>query len=201
MRGLFFFLFTLIGSVLYAQDSPKITANTGVGIISFPGQHSSVLQSSVTFNSGLQLQLKKNWFIQGDANLNSIGYNQLIRENSTEFLFKDANSGLFQLSLSGGYSFKISPSKLSLSLYAGPGFQRFSEPKVTNDIAARVTTQQKIFRNSVFGKAGSRLNYKTNSAFLQHIYLEATYFTSSLQVQQYRLQGFTYCIGTRFSLM
>ncbi|MDN3585967.1 hypothetical protein QWY86_04765 [Pedobacter aquatilis] len=200
MKALISAFFILTGTVLHAQETTKIAVTTGFGIISFPPGLSSVLKSSVTFNSGLELKLKKNWFIQGDVSLNSIGYDQTIRENASVFLFKNANSSLFQISLSGGYLFRFLPSKFGLAVYGGPGFQRFGEPRVANDNLAQVTTQNNVFSTSIYGKVGSRLSYKTNSSFLQTIYVEATYFTSSIQVQQYRLQGFTYCIGTKFSL-
>ncbi|MBB2146843.1 hypothetical protein GM921_15170 [Pedobacter sp. LMG 31464] len=201
MRNVLFALLLVYGNVLFAQDTTKIALTTGVGIISMPGALSKVLKSSVTFNSGIELKLKKNWFLQGDVSLNSIGYNQIIRDNPNNYLFEDANSSLFQVGVSGGYSFRFLPSKFSLDLYAGPGFQRFGEPRVTNNNAAQITKQNIVFSNTVFAKIGSRLSYKTNSSLLQTIYIEATYFTSPLHVQAYRLQGFTYCVGTKFSLM
>ena len=201
MKNLIFVLLLMCGNVLFAQDTTKITLTTGVGIISMPGALSKVLKSSITFNSGIELKLKKNWFLQGDVSLNSIGYNQIIRDNATNYLFENANSSLFQVSVSSGYSFKFLPSKFSLDLYAGPGFQRFGEPRVSNNTTAQVTRQNIVFSNTVFGKVGSRLSYKTNSSLLQTIYFEATYFTSPLHVQTYRLQGFTYCVGTKFSLI
>ncbi|WP_231491255.1 hypothetical protein [Pedobacter sp. Leaf170] len=201
MRKLIFALLLLSGDVLFAQDTTKIAVTTGVGLISMPGSLSKVLKPSITFNSGIELKLKKNWFLQGDVSLNSIGYNQIIRDNANNYLFEDANSSLFQIGVSGGYSIKFLPSKFSLDLYAGPGFQRFGEPRVTNNTSALVTRQNIVFNNTVFGKVGSRLSYMTKSSLLQTIYVEATYFTSPLHVQTYRLQGFTYCVGTRFSLM
>ena len=190
-----------VSSVARAQDSTKIAITTGVGVIEVPGKLRMVLKPAVTFNSGLVYRLSENWFVQGDVSLNSIGYDQMTREDNSSFLFKDASSSLFQAAISAGYMFAIKNTALAVSFYAGPGYQRFGEPRIFPDNSTLTATQNILRKSSLLVKTGSRISYQTRSAFLQTIYLEATYFSSPITIQQYRLQGFSYCIGTKFSLM
>lgn len=194
-------IFSLLSVVTYAQDSTKFAITTGAGIIAATGKLTEVLKPSVTFSSGVIYQFQKNWFLQGELSLNSIGYNQLNRDNEHDFLFKDAGSSLFQAGLTAGFNFIFGKTDLSMSFYGGPGYQRFGEPRIMVAPPELYAKQQILTKSSLFVKAGSRIAYQTHSAFLQTIYLEFAHFNSPVHVQQYRLQGITCSLGTKFSLM
>jgi hypothetical protein len=201
MKSLIVAVLLFCAGAVCAQDSSNLAITTGVGIINLPGKLGTVLKPSLTFNSGLEYRLKNNWFVQGDVSLNSIGYDQMNAGNTGSFLFKDAGSSLFQLGFSAGHTFGSASSKFTLSLYAGPGYQRFGEPRINVDNVTLIATQHILSSSSLFGRAGSRLSYRTSSPLLQTIYMEIVYFNSPTHVQGYRLQGVSYCLGTKFSLM
>lgn len=76
-----------IGNNSQAQDSTRAFITTGAGLIKSPGSLSHVLHPSIAFNSGIELVNKKNWFIQGTLDFNTLKYNQQIKEDGSPYLF------------------------------------------------------------------------------------------------------------------
>ena len=49
----------------------------------------------------------------------------------------------------------------------------------------------------VFAKGGLRLGFKTSSKFLQTVYIDGSYWTANLTIQESRVQAVSLYIGTR----
>jgi len=64
-----------------------------------------------------------------------------------------------------------------------------------------VVFKQEVSRKGgKFGKAGTRIGYKTKIKFLQTIYLDASWWASPVKIQGAVLQGASLFVGTRMSM-
>jgi hypothetical protein len=191
------FLSVSFGTV--AQDSSRLFFSTGVGLIKSPGKLSKVFHPSVAFNSGLEITNKKNWFAQGTLDFNTLKYNQRIKDDGSPYLFKNTSSSLLMLAINGGKNFYFGRGKWLASVYAGGGYLNIGEPRLVK-LEENVFKQEVLRMPGVFGKAGTRLGYKTKVKMLQTIYFDASWFTSPVQVQGYKLNGLSLFLGTRMSM-
>ena len=189
----------LMSSTVFAQDSSRIFFTMGAGIIKSPGSLHHVLHPSVAFNSGIEITNKKNWFVQGTFDFNMLKYNQRQKEDGSPYLFQNTSSSLIMLALSGGKNFHFGHDKWVASLYTGGGYLNIGEPRLV-DQAENTIRQEIVRKGSVFGKAGTRLGYKTKIKFLQTIYIDGSYWTSPLSVQGSKLSGVSLFLGARTSM-
>lgn len=194
-----FGLLLIIAHSLTAQDSSKVYITTGAGIIKSPGSLSKVFHPSIAFNTGIELVYKKNWFILGTLDFNTLRYNQRIKEDVSPYLFQNTSSSLIMLALNGGKNFHFTQNKWFASAYAGGGYLNIGEPRLVNH--AENTIRQEVSRmGSVFGKAGTRIGYKTKIKFLQTVYFDGAYWASPLQVQGSKLNGLSLFFGLRMNM-
>jgi hypothetical protein len=187
------------GNTLLAQDSSKVFFTTGAGIIKSPGSLSHVFHPSIAFNSGIEIVNKRNWFVQGTVDFNTLKYNQQIKEDGSPYLFQNTNSSLVMLAVNGGKNFHFGHNKWFASVYTGGGYLNIGEPRLIDD--TENTIRQEVSRKGgVFGKAGTRIGYKTKIKFLQTIYFDGSYWKSPLTVQGSKLSGISVFIGARMSM-
>jgi hypothetical protein len=192
-------LLLITGNVLMAQDSSKIFVTTGAGIIKSPGQVGKVLHPSIAFNSGVELVGKRNWFLQGTLDFNSLKYNQKVKEDRSPYLFQNTNSSLVMVAVNSGKNFPFARNKWFASAYIGGGYLNIGEPRLVN-IAENTIKQEVSRKGDVFGKVGTRIAYKSKIKFLQTIYFDGAYWASPLKVQQANLNGISLFIGVRMSM-
>lgn len=197
----FLFSVTLTGFTIttMAQDTNRFLFTTGIGLIKSPGELSNVLHPSVAFNSGLEYTGKSNWFAQVTLDFNSLKYDQQRLDENSPYLFQRTSISLIMGAVGGGHNFYFGHNKWFVSPYAGGGYLNIGEPRI-------VLKEDNIFRQEVtrkggiFGKAGTRLGYKTKIKFLQTIYLDASWWESPVKIQGAGLQGASFFIGTRMSM-
>ena len=180
------------------QDNGKVFVTTGAGIIKSPGSLHKVFKPSIAFNSGLELVNKKNWFLQGSLDFYTLKYNQQFKEDESPYLFVNTTSSLVQIAVAGGKNFHFS-NKWFASLYSGGGYLNVGEPRLV-DHADNIIKQKVSRKISVFGKAGTRVGYKTKSKLLQTIYFDGAYWASPLTIQGSRLSGVSLFLGARMSM-
>jgi len=181
----------------FAQDSSSVFFTTGVGLIKVSRPLSKVLKPALSFNSGLEIANKKNWFLQGTVDFNTLAYYQQITENASPYLFQNANSSLLLLGLNGGKNFDLSR-HLFISGYIGGGYINIGEPRAT--LKNNIVTQDIARQSSGFGRIGSRAGYKTGIGFLQTIYFDAAWLASTITVQDAKLNGFSFFVGLRMHM-
>jgi hypothetical protein len=189
----------IISKETTAQDSSRVFFTTGAGLIKSPGSLHYVFHPSIAFNSGIEMVNKKNWFVQGTLDFNTLKYNQRIREDGSPYLFQNTNSSLFMAGLNGGKNFHLSHNRWFASLYTGGGYLNIGEPRLI-DITDNTIRQEISRKGSVFGKLGTRLGYKTKIKLLQTIYVDASYWRSPLTVQGSKLSGVSLFLGARMSI-
>lgn len=187
------------GNWLCAQDSSTVFVTTGAGIIKSPGKVGRVLHPSIAFNSGIELVSKRNWYLQGTFDFNSLKYNQKVKEDGSPFLFHNTNSSLVMIAVSGGRNFPLNNKRWFAATYIGGGYLNIGEPRLKN-IAENTLSQEVIRKSSVFGKAGTRIGYMTRIKFLQTIYFDGAWWASPLTVQQAKLNGISLFVGLRMSM-
>ena len=184
---------------LTAQESSKVFVTTGAGIIKSPGSLHKVFKPSIAFNSGIELVNKTNWFLQGSLDFHTLKYNQKIREDGSPYLFVNTTSSLVQIAVTGGKNFHFGDSKWFASLYSGGGYLNVGEPRLIDQFEN--TIKQEVSRKtSVFGKAGTRVGYKTKSKLLQTIYFDGAYWASPLTIQGSGLKGISLFLGARMAM-
>lgn len=192
-------LFFSVAKINFAQDSLGLVFTTGVGLIKSPGSLSKVFHPSIAFNSGLEIANKRHWFVQGSVDFNTLKYNQHFREDGSPYLFQNTSSSLIMLALNAGKNFPFGRNKWFASSYIGGGYLNIGEPRLINH--GENTIRQEISRSgSVFGKAGTRLGYKTKIKFLGTIYFDGSWWKSPLTVQGSKLGGISIFLGARMSM-
>ena len=184
---------------LTAQENSKVFVTTGAGIIKSPGALHKVFKPSIAFNSGIELVNKTNWFLQGSLDFHTLKYNQQFKEDGSPYLFVNTTSSLVQVAISGGKNFHFGHSKWFASLYSGGGYLNVGEPRLVDH--SENTIKQKVSRKtSAFGKAGTRIGYKTKSKLLQTIYFDGAYWVSPLHIQGSGLKGISLFLGARMAM-
>jgi hypothetical protein len=176
----------------------KFLFTTGIGLIKSPGALSKVIHPTVAFNSGLEYTGRTNWYAQLTLDFNSLKYDQQRLDENSPYLFQRTSSSLVQGAITGGYNIYLGR-KWLLSAYAGGGYLNIGEPRLImeDDLVFR---QEVTRKGGIFGKAGTRIGYKTKIKFLQTIYLDASWWQSPVKVQGSTLQGISLFAGTRMSM-
>jgi hypothetical protein len=182
-----------------AQDSSRIFVTTGAGIIKSPGPVGKVFHPSIAFNSGIELVGKRNWYLQGTLDFNTLKYNQQKKEDGSPYLFQNTNSSLVMIAVNGGKNFPFGNQKWFASTYLGGGYLNIGEPRLIN-VTENTIRQEVSRKGGVFGKAGTRIGYKTKIKFLQTIYFDGAFWASPLKAQGSKLNGFSFFLGARMSM-
>jgi hypothetical protein len=190
-------------SELQAQTEEKnsgLHLTTGVGINKIQGSLGKTFRSTIAFNSGFEKSLGKNWFAQLEANFNTLKYDQQQKDINSEYLFQNTNSSLFMLTINGGRDFHFGESKWFASPYLGSGYINIGEPRIKVDDINNVITQSVVRRAGVLGKAGGRIGFNTRTKILQVIYIDGSYWTSSLKTAGSRVNSISVFIGMRMTM-
>jgi len=183
-----------------AQQSGKVLFTTSVGVINGQGNFGKAFKSTIAFNSGVELTMKKNWFGQFVFDFNALKYDQQFRDASSPFLFQNTNSSLLLLGLNLGKNFAFTNKKWFSSIYSGAGYLNVGEPRITINNNLNLAKQDNLRKNSVFGRMGARLAHITKSSFFQTVYIDASYWASPVKVQEGRVNGLSLYLGTRFGI-
>jgi len=189
----------LFSTMSEAQDSSAIFITTGTGLIKSPGSLHHVFHPSVAFNSGVEFVNKRNWFVQGTLDFNSLKYNQQITTDGSPYLFLNTSSSLVMIAANAGKNLTSNRSKWLGSIYLGGGYLNIGEPRLVDH--SLNTFRQEVSRKAgVFWKAGIRAGYKTRVKFLQTIYFDGAWWKSPLVVQGAALSGVSLFMGVRMSM-
>ena len=191
-------MFFSIGCSLNAQDKGKLYFTTSFGLISTQGEFGKAVKSTLAFNSGVEMAMKKNWYSQLVFDFNALKYDQQIRDANSPYLFQNTNSSLLLLGINSGRNKYFKNKSWFASLYGGGGYLNIGEPRITVDNNTSIARQEVSRKSSVFARGGTRLAYKTKSNFFQTIYFDASYWTAAAKIQGGIINGFSFYIGTRF---
>ena len=104
-------------SSLVAQENGKVFFTTSFGLINAQGKFGNAFKSTLAFNSGVEMALKKDWFAQLVFDFNALKYDQQVRDANSPFLFQNTNSSLLLLGLNGGKNIYFKNHKWFTSVY------------------------------------------------------------------------------------
>jgi hypothetical protein len=187
----------LTGGSTIAQDTSKLSFTTGVGILKPNSSLGTVLQSGVAFNSGVELALKKKFFVQATFDFNTLRYDQRVTDGSP-FLFQNTNSSLLMIGVNGGKNFSFNK-HWTISGYSGAGYLNIGEPRASV-LDGRIIKQSIKRTGGVFGRAGIRVAYNTGSKLLHTLYADVNGWTSPAEVQGLNVSGLGFFVGTRMPM-
>ena len=190
---------TFCAGNLMAQDSSRVFVTTGAGLIKSPGSLHNVFQPSIAFNSGIELVNRKNWFIQGTLDFNTLKYNQRHKEDGSPYLFLNTTSSLVMGAVNGGKNFTFGHGNWLATAYTGGGYLNIGEPRLIQ-VEENKIRQEVTRKGSVFAKLGTRIGYKTKVKWLQTIYFDGSWWKSPLEVQGSDLSGVSLFLGVRMAM-
>lgn len=182
-----------------AQDSSKFYFTTSIGIFSPVSSFSKSYNNSLAINSGIEYRFSKHFFTQFVMDFNSVKYNQQIKDVNSPYLFQNTSSPVFLAGLNVGKNISIAyKGKLFISPYVGFGYANIGEPRLTLKDAAGIIVQEVTRMNGVYARQGLRVAYRTKSKVLQTLYVDASYLTVDITLQNSKPKAFAFLIGTRF---
>lgn len=181
-------------------NSDGIHLTTGVGINKIQGKLGETFRSTVAFNSGFEKSFRNHWYAQLEANFNTLKYDQQVKDVNSEYLFQNTNSSLFMVGGNFGKDYPFGSSPWFASTYVGSGYINIGEPRLQVHEPTGIITQDVIRKGGVLGKAGGRIGYRTHSKLLQTLYIDGSYWTSSLKVNGSAVRSISVFIGLRMSM-
>lgn len=189
--------FSFTSGVL-AQDSSRIFFTSSVGLLVPTSNFSNAYQQSLALNSGIEYKLKKEYFVQFILDFNAVKYSQQIKDKNSSFLFQDTNSSVLLAGFNFGKNISLIQSKkIFTSLYLGIGYVNIGEPRLTVDSNRGIISQNVTRMQGLYARGGFRVLYQTKSKILQTIFIDPSYWTSNVDVQQSTAQAFSFLVGTR----
>jgi hypothetical protein len=193
-------IISMSGVVIHAaaQDSSKLFFSTSVGVLSPLSKFSNAYKTSLALNSGVEYKISKNNFLQFVLDFNAVNYDQQVKDASSNYLFQNTSSSVFLVGLNMGRNMAINKSgSLFVSPYIGLGYANIGEPRLTVNNTTNIINQEVTRMSGLFTRGGLRLGYKTQSKILQTIYIDASYWTSNINVQGSKPQALSVLVGTR----
>ncbi len=191
-------LFICFCTSVKAQDTSKIFFTTAVGLLNPVSSFANAYKNSLALNSGIEYKFSKHYFAQFVLDFNAVKYSQQVKDASSAYLFQRTSSSVFLAGINIGRNIALSNSRrLFVSPYFGAGYANIGEPRLMVDNVNGIINQQVTRMQGIFGRAGSRLAYSTTSKILQTIYVDASYWSANIKVQDSRPKAFSFLIGTR----
>ena len=192
-------LFTcLLNNSVLGQDSSTLFFTTSTGVFIPIANFSKAYKNSIAINSGIEYKLAKKYSLQFVLDYNSVGYNQQFKDIHSSYLFQKTSSSVF---LAGFNLLRniplVADGRLFASPYIGVGFANIGEPRLSVDNNENIIKQSVVRMLGIYGKGGLRIAYNTGSKLLQTVYVDASYWTANIHVQQSKAQAVSILAGTR----
>jgi hypothetical protein len=192
--------FLILSSVAYSQTDKNIHLTTGIGVNNIQGELKNTFKSTVAFNSGFEKAFGKNWYAQVEFNFNSLRYNQRQKDDVSPYLYQNTSSSLFMINGNWGYDIRLGHSPWFYSIYAGTGYLNIGKPRVVVDDASGIATQLMVRSSGILGKAGNRIGVNTNSTIFHTLYIDASWWTTSVKTEGERFSSVSVFAGIRMAM-
>src|SRR5688572_12279330 len=184
----------------FAQEHNTIHLTTGVGVNKIQGVLGNTFKSTLAFNSGFEKAFSKNQYAQIEVNFNSLKYDQQVKDANSPFLFQNTNSSFLMIGINWGRDFRFGKSPWFSSLYGGSGYLNIGEPRIIVDEVNNIVKQKAIRKGGVLGKGGGRIGVNTKSGLFQTLYVDGSWFTSTLKTQGEIFRSVSVFIGMRMAM-
>lgn len=192
-----------IVTIATAQQEKKhdpLYVSTGVGINKVQGALHKTFRSSVAFNSGFEKIFKNKWFVLLEAGFNTLRYDQQTRDENSNYLFQGTSSSLITGSINAGRSFYFGQSRWFVSPYVGTGYINIGKPRLQLHAPSGVITQHIVRKAGVLGRGGTRIGFNTKTKLLQTIYLDGSYWNTSIKIDESSWRSISVFIGIKMAM-
>jgi hypothetical protein len=195
----------LLTSAMYsfcvAQDSSKIFFSSSIGMFFPISDFAKSYKNSLALNSGIEYKLNKFYFAQFVLDFNAIKYNQQVKDVNSDYLFQKTNSSVLLAGINWGRNIYLNKkASVYLSPYLGVGYANIGEPRLKLDTTNKIIEQNVIRMQGLFARQGIRFSIKTKFKFLQTLYIDGSYWSSKINVQNSNPSAIAIIVGTKMSL-
>jgi hypothetical protein len=194
-------LFSTIYSFCNAQDSSKIFFSSSIGMFFPISDFAKSYKNSLALNSGIEYKLNKFYFAQFVLDFNAIKYNQQVKDANSDYLFQKTNSSVLLVGINLGRNIYLNKkASVYLSPYLGIGYANIGEPRLKLDTTNKIIEQNVIRMQGLLTRQGIRFSIKTKFKFLQTLYIDGSYWSSKINVQNSNPRAIAVIIGNKMSL-
>ncbi len=196
-------LFILLSLSMQAQDKKsrqRFHLSSSVGVNKIQGPLNRTFRHSLAIHSGIERKIGRKWILAIDLGFNTIQYEQQKRDVHSEYLFKNTRSSFIVAGLNAGIQLLDSTSRLQCTPYLGAGYVNTGEPRVTVSVDEREVRQQVVRHGGLFGRLGSRFSFQTRSTILQTIFIDCSYWSSTIQLSDHRIRSVSIFTGMRMKM-
>lgn len=197
------FLFLLFSSAIQAQDKKnrqRFHLSSSIGVNKIQGPLNRTFRHSLAIHSGIERKIRQKWILAVDLGFNTIQYEQQKRDVHSDYLFKNTRSSFIVVGLNVGFQLLDSPSRFQCTPYLGAGYVNTGEPRVTVSIDEREVHQQIVRHGGLLGRLGSRFSFRTHSTVLQTIFIDCSYWSSTVRLSDQRIRSVSIFTGMRMKM-
>ncbi len=193
-------LFSLTYYFSYAQDSSKTFFSSSIGMFFPISAFAKSYKNSLALNSGIEYKLNKFYFTQFVLDFNAIKYNQQIKDVNSDYLFQKTNSSVLLAGINLGRNIYLNKkANIYISPYLGVGYANIGEPRLKLDTTNKIIEQNIVRIQGFFTRQGIRFSIKTKLKALQILYIDGSYWSSKINVQNSNPKAIAVIVGTKMS--
>lgn len=181
-----------------ANQRPHFSSSFGVNKIQ--GPLNRTFRHSLAVHSGLEKRIGKRLIAAIDLGFNTIQYDQQKTDQHSMYLFKDTRSSFIVAGLNSGIELGRSHSRFRFTPYLGAGYLNTGEPRLQVDTAHQIVRQRIIRHSGLFGRAGTRVSFRTDSPVLQSLFVDCSYWSSTVQIGGHRIRSVSVFTGMRMKM-
>ncbi len=171
----------------------KIFFTTFVGLLNPVSSFAIAYQNSLALNSNIEFRFSIHYVAQFVLDFYAVKYSQRVKDASSAYLFQKTSSSVFFAGFNVGRNFPLIPScKFFASPYVGIGYANVGELRLVVDNTNCIINQHVARMQGMFERAGAWLAYNTKSKVLQTIYIDASYLSENINVQDSRPKAFSF---------
>lgn len=194
-------LLSAMYSFCVAQDSSKIFFSSSIGMFFPESDFAKSYKNSLALNSGIEYKLNKFYFAQFVLDFNAIKYNQQVKDANSDYLFQKTNSSVLLVGINLGRNIYFNKkASVYLSPYLGIGYANIGKPRLKLDTTNKIIEQNVVRMQGLFTRQGIRFSIKTKFKFLQTLYIDGSYWSSKINIQNSNPRAIAVIVGTKMSL-
>lgn len=195
-----FFLLVHLAQAQEKKTRQRLHFSSSFGVNKIQGPLNKTFRHSLAIHSGLERKFGKRMMAAIDLGFNTIQYDQQKRDEHSGYLFQNTRSSFIVAGLNGGINLANSRSRFQLTPYLGAGYLNTGEPRLQVDSDDRIVQQRIIRHSGIFGRAGSRCSFWTGSSILQYVFIDCSYWMSTVSVGGHRIRSISLFTGMRMKM-
>jgi hypothetical protein len=195
-----FFLSICLAHSQDSQAKQRLHFSSSFGVNKIQGPLNRTFRHSLAVHSGLEKRIGKRLIAAIDVGFNTIQYDQQKIDQHSGYLFKNTRSSFIVAGLNGGIRLGCNSSRFQFTPYLGAGYLNTGEPRLQVDTDQQTVRQRIIRHSGFFGRAGTRCSYWTGSSVLQFLFIDCSYWSSTVQIGGHRIRSVSVFTGMRMKM-